>query len=85
MLPQYRHKGLGDLTLRLLLYKAQSHYAGEVRLYCADDVKGFFERLGLRTAGRQKDLNEMRIAGSEIRLDSCASCPKTDCERRTGK
>ncbi len=85
VLPAYRGQRLGDLVLRLLLFKAQSHYAREVRLLCADDVAGFFARLGFRPdesvppAGEEK---EMLLPGDEINLDSCASCKKENCPSR---
>ncbi len=52
--PEYRGLGLGDLTLRLLLYKAQNHFAREVRLCCPPDVAGFFSRLGFRAVDPSK-------------------------------
>ena len=51
VLPEYRGRRIGDLTLRLLLFKAQSHYAREVRLLCPPALSGFFARLGFREDG----------------------------------
>ena len=82
VLPEQRRRGLGDLALRLLLYKAQNHFAREVRLFCSKDTEAFFERLGLQTVNRQNGKTEMMIAGENINLDSCKSCPKTDCLNR---
>ena len=48
VLEEYRRRHLGDLVLRLLLYKAQSHSAREVRLVCPGNLTGFFSRLGLQ-------------------------------------
>ena len=82
VLSSHRGKKLGDLTLRLLLFKAQSHYAREVRLRAPAETAGFFSRLGFREVSRDGDLTEMALAGDEIELDSCKSCRKADCPRR---
>ncbi len=79
-----RSMGYGDLVLRLLLYKAQSHYAREVRLSCPRDTVGFFGRLGLQECPSENpDTVEMLIPGERINLDSCKNCPKTSCPNRT--
>ncbi|MCR5567207.1 MAG: hypothetical protein K6F61_10170 [Clostridiales bacterium] len=78
-----RHRKLGDLVLRLLLFKAQSHAAREVRLRCPADVTGFFERLGLKPqSGEDTEAIEMMIPGNLIDLDSCKNCPKSSCPNR---
>ncbi len=82
VLPESRGKRLGDLALRLLLFKAQSHYAREVRLRCAPDTAGFFSRLGFRPDPAAEDPGEMLLPGDEIDLDTCKSCRKTDCPSR---
>ncbi len=85
VLPGFRGQKLGDLVLRLLLFKAQSHFAREVRLCCLPEVSGFFARLGFREdpdlppAGEER---EMLLPGDEINLDSCASCKKANCPNR---
>ena len=80
VLPAMRGQHLGDLVLRLLLYKAQSHSAREVRLHCTDSVEGFFSRLGFRQTGSSSSgIIEMLIPGEEISLDSCAGCRKKEC------
>ena len=78
-----RHRHLGDLVLRLLLFKAQSHFAREVRLQCEPSLSGFFDRLGLRPVlPADSQQIEMMIAGDAIDLDSCKSCPRSNCSRR---
>lgn len=78
-----RRQRLGDLVLRLLLFKAQSHAAREVRLVCPRNVAGFFSRLGLREqSALSGDTVEMMIPGDRIDLDTCRSCPKSDCPNR---
>ena len=79
VIPSFRRRRLGDLVLRLLLFKAQSHAAREVRLYCPEEIQGFFARLGFRPAGRKAGTVEMMLPGNEISLDSCANCKKQNC------
>ncbi len=83
VLESYRGRRLGDLVLRLLLFKAQSHAAKEVRLLCPPDLTGFFARLGLKAESvSDSGLVEMMIPGSEIDLDTCRHCPKQSCPNR---
>lgn len=84
VLPALRGRRLGDLTLRLLLFKAQSHAAREVRLRCGEDTEAFFARLGFRPEKRESGSVEMVLPGNEISLDSCANCAKRDCPNRSG-
>ena len=82
VLPAFRRQGLGDLTLRLLLFKAQSHAAREVRLQASPGTAAFFARLGFRPDPDMPESDEMLLPGDEINLDSCRSCPRQDCPRR---
>lgn len=83
VLEEYRGQKLGDLVLRLLLFKAQSHSAREVRLSCPPGLTGFFARLGLREEpGGTPDTVSMSIPGDRIDLDSCRHCPKQSCPNR---
>ena len=82
VIPTLRGRRLGDLVLRLLLFKAQTHAAREVRLRCGEDTEGFFARLGLRPVRRESGTVEMMIPGNEISLDSCANCTKQNCPNR---
>ena len=82
VLESRRGRRLGDLVLRLLLFKAQSHAAPEVRLRCPADTAGFFARLGFSSVGGSGNPAEMAIDGSRIELDSCRSCPKASCPNR---
>ena len=82
VLEERRGRRLGDLVLRLLLFKAQSHAAREVRLVSPRDTVGFFSRLGLRPLSPDADPVEMAVMGSDINLDSCASCAKQNCPNR---
>ena len=83
VLESRRRRRLGDLVLRLLLFKAQDHAAREVRLACPPDVTGFFARLGLKEQPSEgSPLVEMMIPGDEIDLDTCKNCPKSACPNR---
>lgn len=83
VLDSFRHQHLGDLVLRLLLFKAQSHAAREVRLRCPHDLTGFFARLGLQPlCPDEAEVVEMMIEGSAIDLDTCKNCPKDSCPGR---
>ena len=81
-----RGRRLGDLVLRLLLFKAQSHAAPEVRLLCPSAVAGFFARLGFVSvsgpSGPDAETVEMAIDGARIDLDTCKHCPKSNCPDR---
>ena len=82
VLPHLRGNHLGDLVLRLLLFKAQSHAAREIRLVCPETTEVFFSRLGFRSVAQESGMLEMLLPGDEIELDSCASCKKENCPNR---
>ncbi len=82
VIPEMRGRRLGDLVLRLLLFKAQSHAAREIRLFCPEETEGFFARLGFRPIVRSAGSVEMMIQGDEVSLDSCAGCAKQNCPNR---
>ena len=82
VIPSHRGKRLGDLVLRLLLFKAREHFAREVRLRTPEETAGFFARLGLREVSREGSQVAMMIPGDQIDLDSCRSCKKADCPKR---
>ena len=83
VLEAYRRRHLGDLVLRLLLFKAQSHAAREVHLSCPRSLTGFFDRLGLQPLpSDDPETVEMVIAGDAIDLDTCRNCPKASCPNR---
>ena len=82
VIPSLRKRRLGDLVLRLLLFKAQSHAAREVRLSSPEETQGFFARLGFRPVSRETRMVQMMLPGDEISLDSCANCKKQNCPNR---
>ena len=83
VLENRRRRRLGDLVLRLLLFKAQSHAAREVRLRCPESLTGFFDRLGLKPLpSDDPESVEMMIPGDLIDLDTCRNCPRSACPNR---
>lgn len=83
VLESFRHRRLGDLVLRLLLFKAQTHAAREVRLRCPHSLCGFFDRLGLGPLSSDNPESvEMMIPGDMIDLDTCSNCPRHSCPNR---
>ena len=82
VLPALRGRRLGDLVLRLLLFKAQAHSAREIRLRCPEDTADFFSRLGFLPVRRDSGSVEMMIRGEDVSLDSCANCKKQNCPNR---
>lgn len=82
VLPAWRGKRMGDLILRLLLFKAQTHAAREVRLTCDAETAGFFIRLGFREISRNGNMLLLGIRGEDIDLDTCKGCLKKDCPNR---
>ena len=83
VVPALRGRRLGDLVLRLLLFKAQTHSAREIRLRCPVATEGFFSRLGFRPVSRESGSVEMMIRGDDVSLDSSAGCAKQNCPNRT--
>ena len=82
VLPEKRRMGLGDLTLRLLLFKAESHAARLMRLISPEELTPFFGRLGFREEEtREGGMVAMRLRGEELCLDACQGCQK-DCPNR---
>lgn len=82
VLPEWRGKRMGDLILRLLLFKAQTHAARKVCVVCPPEVSGFFTRLGFREESRNGNALLLGINGEDIDLDTCKGCLKKDCPNR---
>ena len=74
VLEAFRGRKLGDLALRLLLFKAQSHAAREIRLRCPEDTEGFFARLGFRPVSRGSGTVEMSIRGEDADAEQDPAC-----------
>lgn len=82
VLPAWRGQQLGDLTLRLLLFKAQSHGARRIRVLSPAALTPFFTRLGFRPEGEAANgMQPLLLLGEELCLDSCQGCRK-DCPNR---
>ena len=82
VLPELRGRRLGDLTLRLLLFKAETHAARLLRLVSPTDVTGFFAKLGFKPEGEAAGGQQpMLLRGEDLCLDTCKGCKK-DCPNR---
>lgn len=78
----YRRQQLGDLTLRLLLFKAQSHSARRIRTLSPVALVPFFTRLGFRPEGEASNgMQPLLLLGEDLCLDTCQGCQK-DCPNR---
>lgn len=77
VLPEHRHASLGDLTLRLMLFKAETHAARLLRLICPCDTAPFFARLGFCPDGEADGgMQPMLLRGEELCLDTCKGCER---------
>lgn len=82
VLPAMQHQKLGDLTLRLLLFKAESHAARLIRLTTPVETMPFFARLGFQAEGEAANgMQQMLLRGEDLCLDTCQGCKK-DCPNR---
>ncbi len=80
--PAFRGQRLGDLTLRLLLFKAQTHAARRIRALSPAALVPFFTRLGFHPEGDAAGgMQPLLLLGEELCLDSCQGCSK-DCPNR---
>lgn len=78
-----RGRRLGDLTLRLLLFKAESHSARMIRTRAPEQLVSFFTRLGFTADGAADNgLVPLSLRGEDLCLDTCQGCTR-DCPRRT--
>ena len=71
VLPEERHKGYGDLLVRLLLFKALTHNAARITLFTPPETEAFFAQYGFQADDRREQGTEMSIAGDAVRLSHC--------------
>lgn len=85
VLPEERMKYMGDLTARMLLYKAQELNAPRVVADVPDSLVYFFARYGFKLSSSSGGTSHMNVEADSIRLEgkcskgnsgSCAG----DCE-----
>ena len=82
VLEELRGRRLGDLTLRLLLFKAETHAARMLRLISPIGVCPFFAKLGFQPEGEATEgMQQMMLRGEDLCLDTCQGCKK-DCPNR---
>ena len=72
VLPEMRGRRYGDLTVRLLIFKALTHSASELRLIPTPETHAFFARYGFRDDPEAP--GEMFVPADEVRLSSCCGC-----------
>jgi len=83
VVPELQHRMLGDLTLRLLLFKAESHAARYIRLVAPVETLPFFARLGFKPEGEAENGKQpMLLLGEDLCLDTCKGCKKNCPNRR---
>lgn len=89
VLPAYRNRYVGDLIVRMLLYKAQELNAGSVRALVPGDAALFFSRYGFRATGEKaplfgKEAIQMQVDGENISLEGKCACSKGACQGECG-
>lgn len=72
VLEEKRHRGFGDLLVRLCLFKALTHNGRRVSLSCPESVSGFFARYGFQKERLLSDGQcRMSVSAEDIHLDHC--------------
>ena len=76
VLKEKRGAQLGDLVMRMLLYRVLEMNLDRVKLSCAPDLAPFFMRYGFRkTAQTGESLIEMQAENAEINIEgTCKHC-----------
>ena len=92
VLKEQRGQGLGDLIMRMLLYRAQELSCDSVYVESPVELTGFFARYGLTPQGGLRDgLRVMRASHDEIDIEGscskgkkCAGCTESceHCEKK---
>lgn len=74
---KHRHKGYGDLLVRMLLLKAITHSAQRLSLQAPVEVAPFFARYGFVAQGEQapgQGMVSMCLLGEDVQLGHCQGC-----------
>lgn len=71
VLQPMRGRGFGDLLVRLLLFKALTHSATEIRLTAPAEAADFFLPYGFHAEARQGECTPMHLRADEICLSHC--------------
>jgi len=91
VLPEYRHRGFGDLIARMLLYRALDLNAPSVCAVCPVNSIGFLQRYAMRPVGEvvrylEQDCRVMEASAEELNLEGschksakCQGCGEGDC------
>ena len=75
-IPQLRWQGLGDLVMRMLLYRVLEMELPSVKLDSPADLTAFFARYGFEPAEKQSgDMVRMTALNNEINIEgTCKHC-----------
>ena len=76
VVPQNRHKYMGDLVARMLWYKAQEMNAPRIVADVPEETVYFFARYGFRLISKEDCLCKMSVEIASLRLEG--SCSKGD-------
>ena len=80
VLPEQRHKYMGDLLARMLLYRAQELNCASIKAAVPKDLVYFFARYGLKASSFGSPVVEMSAPAEGIRLEgSCSKSNKGAC------
>ena len=88
VLKENRGQGLGDLIMRMLLYRAQDLNAGSVSLVCQVENVPFYTRYGFRPQGDMIEVcgracRSMYVSGENIDIEGSCHC-HSKCENCAG-
>ncbi len=72
VLPDRRRNGLGDLILRMLLFRAQELNAPEVYALVRPGEEGFYARFGFKPAGEEADERGQTRVLLRVKADAIA-------------
>ena len=80
VLPEQRHRFIGDLLARMLLYKAQELHAASVYALVPISTMRFFARYGFKPLLKNTDQCQMYVESDKIILEgSCSRSSKQPC------
>ena len=74
VLSHQRKKGVGDLLMRMLIYRAQDLHAASVYLNAPEEVSAFFERYGFRNADARANDGERALMATDAELSLSGGC-----------
>jgi predicted GNAT family N-acyltransferase len=82
VLKEYRGQGIGDLAVRLLLYKA-FHYANEVHIHAQQYLEAFYAKFGFEAEGKPYLRGDIPHIDMVLTKEKCvfpSACGKEETE-----